>query len=438
MQIELAFIGRSPFVTVQDPKHLLKTFRNNLISGARLLVFPNTVAMYSQIRDMAVSGTSPIFIRDIDKLDRQDDNAATRLFCANTLEWLQIHHPEELGLSMYLFNIGELIDAWQNRSISIIERIHMVFRTHFFMELWERFLSVAKYTKAKHYLSPQCADITKTVIEAFLETVILYRDHLEGEGIVPMFPWLMSTEVVEHIFGICRQMVKDFTCENFQQMIPKIHIKLREALFSVWVNDGKARASGYSHTYADSRGINIKALSTYPTDGEIQQAADRAFQEAESLFALLGVSSADLGGSAPQLPGISAWYNVTDSQSDESDSEMESDNARAQEDLNDPFEQVQPSTRFEEKRLTSLRCASIAMAIEEQRKMFVLVYASNRHRLLTPMADPKNPNSQEMHGRRQYLRMPPRLPTYLPNPYQHHRATLLRQTPLQLHCLILH
>jgi hypothetical protein len=126
-------------------------------------------------------------------------------------------------------------------------------------------------------------------------------------------------------------------------------------------------------------------LSTYPTDGEIQQAADRAFEEAESLFALLSVSSADLGGSAPQLPGISAWYNVTDSQSDESDSETESDNARAQGDLNYTFEHVEPSSRFEEKRLTSR--ASINGDQRTEVNQFVLVYASNRHRLLSLTPD---------------------------------------------------
>ena len=67
--------------------------------------------------------SSPIYMRDVEKLDRQDNNAATRLFCADTLEWLQDHHPEQLGLAAYLFIFGELIDAWQNRSISILERV---------------------------------------------------------------------------------------------------------------------------------------------------------------------------------------------------------------------------------------------------------------------------------------------------------------------------
>ena len=79
--IKIPFFGThsflSPIANLQDSKHLLKTFRNNLFSGARLLTFPNSVAMFSQVREMAFDTDSPIFRRDVEKLDRQDDNAAT-------------------------------------------------------------------------------------------------------------------------------------------------------------------------------------------------------------------------------------------------------------------------------------------------------------------------------------------------------------------------
>jgi hypothetical protein len=54
--------------------------------------------------------------------------------------------------------------------------------------------------------------------------------------------------------------------------------------------DPRATASGYSHTHFDSRGLNIPALSTFPSDDEIDAAAKDGAEEAESLLALLGVS----------------------------------------------------------------------------------------------------------------------------------------------------
>ena len=173
-----------------------------------------------------------------------------RLFSGATLEWLLRNHPEYLGLITYLFICGEVIDAYQNHSLSISACVQLILCTHFFIELWEKFLDVSKYPKARHYVSPQCADITRTLIHGFLQIVIIYRDYSNGTR--PLLPWLLSTEVIEHVFGLCRQIVKDFTLLDFHYMVPKLFVKLRQAVLSSKVSDGKARASGYNHTYTDT------------------------------------------------------------------------------------------------------------------------------------------------------------------------------------------
>ncbi|GLB37775.1 hypothetical protein LshimejAT787_0408260 [Lyophyllum shimeji] len=73
---------------VQDSKHALKTFRNNLFSGARLLTFGNYTATYRHIREIAFEDGTPLYKRDVERLDRQDDNAANRLFSADVLKYL--------------------------------------------------------------------------------------------------------------------------------------------------------------------------------------------------------------------------------------------------------------------------------------------------------------------------------------------------------------
>ena len=238
IKIPIHFFGLQPIATIQDPKHLLKTFRNNLYLGARLLTLPNHVLLYSHVRNMSMAADSPIFRRDIDKVDRQDDNAATRLFSGDVLDWLSACDPPERGLIMYLFVCGELIDAYQSRSLSLTERIQMVWRAYFFFELWEKFLEVGGYSKARHYVSAQCADIMRTVVHGFLQLVVIYRDY--GNH-MPLLPWLLSTEVVEHMFGMCRQIIKDFTMLIFYNMTPKLFIKLREAFFQARVANPKAR-----------------------------------------------------------------------------------------------------------------------------------------------------------------------------------------------------
>ena len=58
----------SPIVMVQDSKHTLKTFRNNLFSGAQALVLGNHVAMYSQVRSIAFGDPpGPIYRQDVSR-----------------------------------------------------------------------------------------------------------------------------------------------------------------------------------------------------------------------------------------------------------------------------------------------------------------------------------------------------------------------------------
>jgi cephalosporin hydroxylase len=99
ISLDISFMDNDmhqPITMIQDPKHLLKTFRNNLFSGARLLVLGNYIAMYSHARTVAFED-GPLYHRDVEKLDRQDDNAATRLFSGHTLRWIKDKHPEALG-----------------------------------------------------------------------------------------------------------------------------------------------------------------------------------------------------------------------------------------------------------------------------------------------------------------------------------------------------
>ena len=130
---------------VQDSKHALKTLQNNLFSGARLLVLGNYPAMYIHILHIAQGNGTPLFSRDVTKVDRQDDNAAVRLFSADVLKYLADNHPDYVGEIVYLFVFGELIDAYQNRSIQHLERIKLVLRAKYFLDSWKAFLSACGY-----------------------------------------------------------------------------------------------------------------------------------------------------------------------------------------------------------------------------------------------------------------------------------------------------
>jgi hypothetical protein len=174
------------------------------------------------------------------------------------------------------------------------------------MEMWEEFLEKAGYAKAKHFISHESCDIIRFLIHGLLQLVLVYRDHLDG--IYPLLPWLLSTEACEHVFGLCHQIIKDFTLLDFIYMLPKLFIRLCEhTLFSTF-SDGKERASGYSHTYTDSRDVDLVALSTYPSDDEISEVVKTAYEEAENLWTLLGAPPSLTCGGQTKLPSIRSWF----------------------------------------------------------------------------------------------------------------------------------
>ncbi|KAF7973318.1 hypothetical protein HWV62_15563 [Athelia sp. TMB] len=321
LKIPLFGTTGQPVVMVQDSKHAAKTFRNNAFSGAKLLVLGNHVVHYHQFRLIAF-GDGPLYRRDVEKMDRQDDGAATRLGSADTLDWLvKSDSPDLIGPVIYLFVFYELIDAYQSRTMKHIDRAHIALRALFFMEMWEEFLKTAGYPKGKHMLSPEACDITRTLIHGLLSLIVVYRDL---DGVYPLLPWLLTTEVCEHVFGLCRQIVKDFTELDWLFMIPKLFIRLREHAFFGKFSDGKERASGYSHTYTDNRDVDLSVLSTYPSDDDLSDVAVPAYTEAESLWDLLGAAPSS------HMPSVSSWFaesenHGSDAGADDSDDETSED-----------------------------------------------------------------------------------------------------------------
>lgn len=364
---------------VQDSKHALKTLRNNLFSGARFLVFGNFVAMYRHILAVALGDGTPLHMRDVTKVDRQDDNAAVRLFSSATLKYLAENHPESVGVVLYLFVFGELVDAYQNRRISHAERIKMVLRARYYLDSWTTYLGACGYRKDRYFISREANDILHILIDGFIALIIIHRDHLPTPA--PLLPWLHSSEACEHIFGDARDVVKDFTFLDFIYMIPKLRIKLHGAALRGKASNGKARAAGYSHTYFDHEGLDLLVLSTFPTDAEIMAIAEIAAQEADSLIALLGVNVSTLHNPRAQawLPSIGSWldddFDFLDQDSEFEDPVSgETDNLQhiLDEEENSP---IARSAKIDKQCLT-LAGAAISLVAEDATAVYVFYYIS--------------------------------------------------------------
>jgi len=308
--IELMQIGERVQVVIQDTKHGRKTTRNNAQNGTRTLVFANYTVFYEQIREMAFSGPdSPLYKRDVEKLDRQDDRAAARLFSSRTLEFLVEHGSDNLGLIAYLFVFGELVDSYQSRKISHAERVKMAFRAKFFKDIWKGFLNEAGYSTARHFISREADDIIDITVNGYLGLVYIHRDVLKS--LFPLLPWMHGTEPDEHVFGNFRDLIPDFTMMDVLRLVPKCHVRLMAACKRQGTKtDFKKRASGYSHTYSDATDANLHFLAIFPTDAEMASAAKTAYDEAVMLWEILGYyASSSAATAAPPLKDLTLDYD---------------------------------------------------------------------------------------------------------------------------------
>ena len=292
--VQIAVIRNQPIVIVQDSKHAAKTLRNNLFTGTKVLMLGNHPALYHDVHKLAFMADSPLYHRDIEKVNWQDDNATACLFSSAQLSHVIAHRPQLVGLIVYLFISAFIVLVYQNHnSLSILEHTKIALRTHFFIYLWTVYLDKAGYHPTAHYsLSHEALNILHILVTGFLGLVIIHRDHLDAR--YPFVPWLHSTKVCEHVFGQCRKLIKDFTYLDFSYMQPRLSLLVCSACKSAVRSDPRATAAGYVHSYYDPEKANLPLLSIFPSDADMDTAACHAWEEAANLWDLLGVSASDL------------------------------------------------------------------------------------------------------------------------------------------------
>ncbi|KAF8171785.1 hypothetical protein K438DRAFT_2024000 [Mycena galopus ATCC 62051] len=258
--------GRHPTLVLQDSKRALKTARNQILMGARILVMGFFVILYTQIRDLAANIAGPLFTRNVEKVDKQDDRAAARMFSGNTLEFQLKNYPGQTGLSVYLFVLGEMIDAWQNRNISHRDRTKMVLRARFFLMAWRSHIQAhPEYTLQTQFISRESYDIFLTICDGLLSLMVAYRK---------------STVAVASLDG------------DILYLEHKLRVLMMGAFGNLSPDQQENQTSaGYVHTYFKADDLDLAALKEYPTDKDLANASKFAVDEASQLLNAVGIDA---------------------------------------------------------------------------------------------------------------------------------------------------
>jgi hypothetical protein len=250
-------------VTIQDPKHARKTGANQLLSGAQLLAFGQYYINIGHMVLLMQDENSSLYQKDVFNVDRQDDGRAYRTLNDDTLE-LALEHPECTGLAVYLFIIGELVDAWLSTSASHEERILSSHTADVFLKRWKRFLEEQDedtnglMSLDRNGISCPAWKIFSQLASSLIALIISHREHFPD---VLFVPWKHGTEACEHIFGWMRVILPKFTVLDARQMMPKIFTIIRRIMMK------RIKMPKSEHIHAGMCGsFKIKSLLNFAHD----------------------------------------------------------------------------------------------------------------------------------------------------------------------------
>jgi hypothetical protein len=361
LETPLLVAGR-PWVMGTDGKHAKKNGRNAATSGARVLSMGEHLVHYGQLVALAESKDSPLLKADIIGVDKQDDRAAARLFSSATIEQIAKTQPDAIGLAIYLYIIGGMIDAQQNRAIVHDERMLLLWRARFFFEGWRAFIvRHPAYDVNTHFVSREFYDIVTIFHNSMLSLILTYRDQYSH---LPLMPWLHSTEMNEHFFGVGRGILLAFYFVQFLQMVWKIILFMTSDITRVKINQESAsvKKAGYHIFWTDTRGLDIENLCTYPSNAECDSTISTAYAESASLLEICG-----MGGQPSSSEQVrAALRSPPDTMSSEDYTEPEPDSLMSHEEAERLEELLRTDARDEDyagrKHETDIVNAGIAAA----------------------------------------------------------------------------
>ncbi|KAE9389838.1 hypothetical protein BT96DRAFT_834403 [Gymnopus androsaceus JB14] len=193
-----------------------------------------------------------------------------------------------MGIIVYLFVFGELVDAFQSRDMAHRDRAAIAIRTTLFLQTWRKFLAKMGYSEKRHFISAAAYNICLTCKNSLLALMFIHRDHLPQK--LPLIPHKHVTEFIEHIFAEMRKLIPDFNMQQALLCVPKLARMSKTSSSSKFSKPTyKKTANGYSHDFLNDRECHFdyELLKTFPSDVEFSAIYKTAVEENHAIWGLL-------------------------------------------------------------------------------------------------------------------------------------------------------
>ncbi|KAJ3804237.1 hypothetical protein F5876DRAFT_70806, partial [Lentinula aff. lateritia] len=231
-----------PLISVTDAPHARKTARNQPQHGTHTASLGVGYLVNRSLIDVYLLPESGLQFRDVDNVDKQDDGAARRIFHTNVLDSLvekkQSHEPSSEptiqagfeGTFAYLFVLGSLFEVWMNPTMSIEDRVLAAFRTQFWLNfVYHHILGLTKkfpdlYSTKRSFILPPSLRIFNQLCDSLVLLVLAYSEYYPG---IPFSIHNISTEFIEHFFGVARQLLPNFSYAELLKIIQHVMVRQR-------------------------------------------------------------------------------------------------------------------------------------------------------------------------------------------------------------------
>ncbi|SGY45884.1 BQ5605_C001g00352 [Microbotryum silenes-dioicae] len=229
-------VAGTPIVFCRDEKHLAKCLRNAIDSGARLL-----------------SGD---------------------LGCIAYQDMLTILEGMESRRTLSFRDVTKNSTPMRSYTYSYVASYTMPSRIGRFSPL-----NVSGCCSLSGIRSKRGITSPEVMVDSTIALVCNRRDYWPKESFIP---WRHGTEMVEHFFGGIRQIVKEFDALDFFQATGKVTALLE--LMKKFKTEAAGSRQGYHHTYNDLDDLDLVAMRTYPSDGDISLTSFAAANTARELL----------------------------------------------------------------------------------------------------------------------------------------------------------
>ncbi|KAJ3727641.1 hypothetical protein C8R42DRAFT_620753 [Lentinula raphanica] len=228
-----------PLISVTDAPHARKTARNQPQHGTHTASLGSGFLVNRSLVEIYMLEGAGLMLRDVDNVDKQDDGAARRIFHSNVLHSMRHVHPgsESPGIKpdfegpfVYLFVLGLLFEAWMSPAMALEDRILAAFRARFWLNFVYHHISYLSkrfpdlYSSKRSFISAASLRIFNRLCDTLILLVIAYSEYYPD---VPFSIRNISTEFIEHFFGVGRELLPDFTYAEFLKIVQHIMVRQR-------------------------------------------------------------------------------------------------------------------------------------------------------------------------------------------------------------------